>query len=155
MHIDESFWLAVSFVILIYFGYKPVRTSILGMLDSKISEIKKRVEEAEGLRKQTEDLLIKTKTEIANLESLRIKVLEEASQKAQEIAESKKSEYEASILRDKMAAEVALRIKGDELSNQIREEFVSNINALVSKYLTSDEVKVDDIEVAKTVGKIL
>ena len=37
---DENFWIAVSFVIFLYFAYKPIKKAIINSLDAKINEIK-------------------------------------------------------------------------------------------------------------------
>lgn len=56
MELDQPAWLAIGFIVFIYFAYRPIRNAILTSLDAKIARISQDVEEARSLPKEAEDL---------------------------------------------------------------------------------------------------
>ena len=63
---EENFWIAVSFVIFLYFAYKPIKKAIINSLDAKINEIKEKLAQTEKIKAETKLLLEATQKEIEN-----------------------------------------------------------------------------------------
>lgn len=62
---DATFWVAISFIIFFAFLiYKKIPGMITGSLDNKISEIKKKIEDVESLKIESEQLLNKYQTQL-------------------------------------------------------------------------------------------
>ena len=60
-----TFWVAVSFVILVGLLFKPVWRFATTALDAKIAEIQTRIEEATLLREEAQNLLAATKRKLS------------------------------------------------------------------------------------------
>ena len=98
MHfLDESFWLAISFIIFAYLAYKPAKRAILNSLDAKIAQVKALVAEAENLKKDAAEILFKTQGEIKNLDNLRARILDTAKSDANLIAEARAAEMQEQL----------------------------------------------------------
>jgi F-type H+-transporting ATPase subunit b len=58
MTLDATFWVAISFVIFVLFlAYKKIPQMVIKNLDDQIENIKKKIQEAENLKAQSEELL--------------------------------------------------------------------------------------------------
>ena len=54
MFSDPQFWVAAAFIVFIIAVFNPIRKTLKNSLDSKITEIKKSIEEAENLKNETQ-----------------------------------------------------------------------------------------------------
>lgn len=54
---DTNVWVAISFAIFVLAVFKIVKVKFLGMLDTRIDEIKKEIQTAENLRIEAQELL--------------------------------------------------------------------------------------------------
>jgi F0F1-type ATP synthase membrane subunit b/b' len=68
--LDEKFYFAVSFCILIYIIYKPAKSFIYNMLDEKINLIKQKQQDAE-------DILYHSKHNLKNAQDNGYEIVEE------------------------------------------------------------------------------
>ena len=91
---DATFWVAISFVLfIILILYKNVPKFVLDQIDIKISELKKKIDEAESLKSSSEKLLSNVQGKLEKSEKDRADIL----RKAQKI-----SEDEIAITTEKM-----------------------------------------------------
>lgn len=147
---DENFWLALSFIIFIYFAYKPVKRSILNSLDAKVMEVKAHVLEAENLKQDAAALLLKTQTEIKNLDDLRNNILSAARSDANIITQIRATEIEELLERKKQDAIESINQQQIKAYNNIKQDFASLTMKLVKEYLKeSGNNKSSDIEIAQ------
>jgi F-type H+-transporting ATPase subunit b len=147
---DESFWLAVSFIIFIYFAYKPVKRAILNSLDAKVAEVKAHVLEAENLKQDAAALLLKTQIEIKNLDNLRNSILNTARSDAKMIAQTRAIEMDELLERKKQDAIDSINQQQIKAYNNIKQDFASLTTKLVKEYLKeSSNNNSSDIEIAK------
>lgn len=65
---DESFVVAVCFIIFIYFAYQPVKKAIIASLDARIEEIKTRLAETEQVKKDAKLFLEEIEREMSAFE---------------------------------------------------------------------------------------
>ena len=54
MFSDPQFWVSVAFIVFILVIFHPIRKTLKSSLDSKIDEIKNKIEEAENLKSETQ-----------------------------------------------------------------------------------------------------
>ena len=54
---DPQFWVAIAFIIFLLAIFNPVSKILSSSLDTKISEIKNSLEEAENLKNETQEIL--------------------------------------------------------------------------------------------------
>ncbi len=67
---DASFWVAISFLVFcIFLIYKKIPQLISQNLDNQIEDIKKNIEDAKNLKKNSEELLLEYKKKITSAEN--------------------------------------------------------------------------------------
>ncbi|AAU03594.1 F0F1 ATP synthase subunit B [Rickettsia typhi] len=145
--LDESFLLAVSFVIFIYLIYRPAKKAILNSLDTKIIEIQEKVLKAKKLKEDAALLFEQTKVQIQKLEALRSQMIEESDKATQKIIQDKTKAMEE-FLEQKKADAIQL-IQNQKLiaSKDLQDEFCDEVITLVSKYFRS--VQLSERSIAK------
>lgn len=151
MHfLDESFWLAVSFIIFAYLAYKPAKRAILNSLDAKIAQVKSLVAEAENLRKDAANILLKTQDEIKNLSNLRVQILDDARSDAKLIAETRAAEMQEQLEQKKKDAFESINQQQINTYNNIKQDFARLTMKLAEEYLKeTDNNNSSDIEIAE------
>lgn len=136
MHLmDESFWIAVSFVIFIYFAYRPVKRAIIASLDAKIEEIKKTLAEAEALKADAKLLLDQVKGEAEEFEKKKEQMLGSAKATISRFTELRSKETELLLQRMQDGALETIENKKNIASAQLRDEFIENVLLTVKAYL--------------------
>ena len=151
MHfLDESFWLAVSFIIFAYLAYKPAKRAILNSLDAKIAQVKALVAEAENLKKDAASILLKTQDEIKNLNNLRVQILNTARSDANIIAEARAAEMQEQLEQKKKDALESINQQQINTYNNIKQDFARLTMKLAEEYLKeTDNNNSSDIEIAE------
>lgn len=147
---NESFWLAVCFAILVIFAYNPVKNSIQNILDSKITEIKTYISEAQNLKTDAEALLKKTKQQLTDIERTNQQALAEAITKADLLFEERCAEI--NILLEKRKSETVNIIKAKQAAvyAKLQNELIIEVKQLVKEYFISSKEKFSDLEIAKS-----
>ncbi len=146
---DEKFWLAVSFVVFIYFVYKPLRTSIKNALDSRVAAIAKQVEEAKVLRQEAMILLAEAEKSVANIHSLRQSMLKEASDNAKQVIEERTQEMQRFLDYKTTEAVAAINNQKQQACYQIQQEFATTATKIVAEYCKdSKNSSLSDTEIA-------
>lgn len=136
MHfIDESFWLAISFIIFIYLSYRPIKRAILKSLDAKIEEVKKQVTEAEIIKQNAAALLAKVTDEISNLDQKRQQIINDSKIEAEQIASQRSAQMEITINSIKADALNLIEINKQKACDKIKKDFVVLSTKLVTEYL--------------------
>jgi len=155
MHfLDERFWLAISFLLLIYFTYKPIKKVILSSLDKKISEIKKDLHESESLKKEAKLLLKETEAKIAMLDSLKRSMIQDATIEAEQLIKQKDEELKLFLTSKKEESFQFINHKKMTAFNKEKSEFVDLVMQLVAEYFkSSNNASMSDIEIVKMIRK--
>lgn len=155
MHfLDESFWLAISFIIFAYLAYKPAKRAILNSLDAKIAQVKALVAEAENLKKDAAEILFKTQGEIKNLDNLRARILDTAKSDANLIAEARAAEMQEQLEQKKKDALESINQQQINTYNNIKQDFARLTLKLAEEYLKeTDNNNSSDIEIAENLIK--
>lgn len=136
MHfMDESFWIAVSFIIFLYFAYRPIKKAIIQSLDAKIEEVKKHLEETEKLKQEASDLLTEVKEEMVNFEARRTQILESAEASTTKFIDLRAKEIELSLLRIKDSAVKTIENRKSVAAAELRNQFIDSVMTMVKDYL--------------------
>lgn len=147
---DENFWVAVSFVIFIYFAYKPVKKAIVASLDSRINDIKNKLLETEKLKKDAENLLFQVKQEIQGFDNHKREMLENAKNTTALLVETREKEIELMLERNKNSALLSLEYQKNKVTESIRNEFIDKVVQVVRSYLVETQNNsVSDAEIIK------
>jgi F-type H+-transporting ATPase subunit b len=146
---DPTFWTLVAFVIFVVAFFRPAKKALLGGLDSRITQIRNEVEEAQRLREEAQSLLAsyqrkqreavqeaqaivaraRDDAEIHRAESQ--KALEEALKRQEELAVEKIAQAEASAVQEvrETAVDLAIaateRILTEKVSDDLADKLVS------------------------------
>jgi len=145
MFSDPQFWVALAFAIFVIALFNPVRKILSTSLDSKIKEIKDRIDEAENLKNETQITLSdikkrqnKVELEIKKIHSNakdKIKIIEsEATEKLNE--KTNKREQLAKTKIEQMARDANLSIQ-----NNISQTAIAATIAVLEKKLNQDDKK--------------
>ncbi|XVN41110.1 MAG: ATP F0F1 synthase subunit B [Rickettsia endosymbiont of Argas persicus] len=132
--LDESFWLACSFILFIYLIYKPAKKVILKSLDTKILEVQERVLKAQKLKDDTALLFEQTEAQIKNLEILRLEMTKESSEITEKIIQEKSKEIEEFIENKKNETIKLIENQKLAASKELQTEFCNDVVSLVSEY---------------------
>ncbi|HJD64654.1 MAG TPA: F0F1 ATP synthase subunit B [Rickettsia endosymbiont of Diachasma alloeum] len=138
MHfLDESFWLAISFIIFVYLIYRPAKKAILKSLDTKVLEVQERVLKAEKLKDDAKLLFEQTEEQIKNLEALQLQMTKENNEITEKIVQEKTKEIEEFLEHKKI--ETIKLIESQKLlaSKELQDEFSDEVVKLVSEYFHS------------------
>lgn len=151
MHfIDENFWVAVSFLIFIYFAYKPIKKAIINSLDSRINEIKETLSQAEKLKSEAKSLLYQTEQEISHFEEYKQQVINSAKLSTERLIETKTKEMELALARKSDSVKNLIENEKIKAFNKLKTEFTDNVISLVRGYLIeSKNNNVSDEEIIK------
>ena len=115
---DASFWVAIAFFLFVLLlVFKKVPQIVLGQIDSKINELKNKINEAEDLKSNSEKLLSEAKSKLEKSEEENSNILA----KAQEI-----SDHEISASLEKM--KILLENKEKSAHNKIEQAKNDAIN---------------------------
>lgn len=148
--LDEKFWLAVSFVIFLYFAYKPIKKALLNSLDLKIASIKEQVLEAQKLNIDAQDLLKKTTEQLEKLANLGDKIIKEGVEATDRLVVEKNKEIE--MFLERKQAEVVNLIENQQSKalQVLQTELSDKITKLVTLYFQSSQnAGLKDSEIAK------
>ncbi|ALA61331.1 F0F1 ATP synthase subunit B [Rickettsia amblyommatis] len=145
--LDESFWLAVSFVIFVYLVYRPAKKAILNSLDAKILEVQEKVLKAEKLKEDAALLFKHTNAQIKKLETLRSQMIEESNEVTKKIIQEKTKEIEEFLEHKKSDVIQLMQNQKSTASKELQDEFCDEVVKLVSEYFQL--VKLSESNIAK------
>lgn len=147
---DESFWLAVSFIVFVYIAYRPIKKSILKSIDSKILEIKEQVQEAANLKKDAALFLEKAQAELANLDKFRQELVARTISDTDKIISERSLEMQSLLNMKQNEAVNALETQKTHTSAEIRGEFTELAIKIANKYLEqTNNNNASDLEIAR------
>ena len=132
---DESFVVAVCFVIFVYLAYKPIKKAIIASLDARIEEIKQKLAQAEKLKAEAKSLLDEVEKELGNFETRKKDILESAQHSIERHIEIRNKEMSLLLARKKDSAIKAINNERERASDTLRSEFTETVLNLVKSYL--------------------
>ena len=136
---DENFWIAVSFVIFLYFAYKPIRKVITNSLDARINEIKEKLAQTEKIKTEAKLLLEETQKEMENFEEYKQQIIAKAKISTDKLIEKRTKEMEIALTRKSEDAVKLLENEKSKITQQLRDEFTNTVINLVRSYLAESK----------------
>ncbi len=150
---DESFVVAVCFVIFVYLAYRPVKKAIIASLDARIEEIKQKLTQAEKLKADAKSLLDKVEKELGDFEVRKKDILESAQNSIERLVETRNKELSLLLARKKDSAIKAIDNEREKASDKLRSEFTETVLKLVKTYLT--QTKNNDVSDQEIIERFL
>ena len=132
---DESFVIAVCFIIFIYLAYRPVKKAILASLDARINEIKEKLSQAERLKEEAKSLLDEVEKELDEFEARKKDIITSAQNSIERFVETKNKEIGLLLARKKDSAIKAIDNEREKASDSLKIEFTETVLNLVKSYL--------------------
>ena len=132
---DESFVIAVCFIIFIYLAYRPVKKAILASLDARINEIKEKLSQAERLKEEAKNLLDEVEKELDEFEARKKDIITSAQNSIERFVETKNKEISLLLARKKDSAIKSIDNEREKASNSLKLEFTETVLNLVKNYL--------------------
>jgi len=136
---DENFWIAVSFVIFLYFAYKPIRKVITNSLDARINEIKEKLAQTEKIKTEAKLLLEETQKEMENFEEYKQQIIAKAKISTDKLIEKRTKDMEIALTRKSEDAVKLLENEKSKITQQLRDEFTDTVINLVRSYLAESK----------------
>ncbi len=150
---DESFVVAVCFVIFVYLAYRPVKKAIIASLDARIEEIKQKLAQAEKLKADAKSLLDEVEKELGDFEVRKKDILESAQNSIERLVEIRNKEISLLLARKKDSAIKAIDNEREKASDMLRSEFTETVLKLVKTYLT--QTKNNDVSDQEIIERFL
>jgi F-type H+-transporting ATPase subunit b len=152
---DESFWIAISFLIFLYFIYKPARNAILNTLDKKIDAIKKHLEESEQIKRDANRIFDDVVKNMQNFEEYKKQILQSAENSTAKLIETRTKEMDLMLVRKRDLAIKSIENEKEKAADKLRDEFTDKVIVLVRDYLTKTKNNnVSDKEIIDSFTKI-
>ena len=125
MFSDPQFWVAVAFFLFLAAIFNPVRKILISSLDTQISEIKNKIDEAENIKSEAQKTLSELKTRETKVQ--------------EEIKEIKlNSEKKIAELRELSSIKLSEQINKRKLLNENKiEQLVRETNSSIKNYISN------------------
>lgn len=140
MHfLDENFWVAVSFIVFLYFAYKPVKKAILNSLDSKINDIKEKLTQTEKVKAEAKLLLEEIQREMEKFEEYKEQIINKAKTSTERLIEKRTKELEIALDRKSKSANQLIENEKSKISEELKNEFTDTVINIVKNYLVESK----------------
>lgn len=151
---DTTFWVAVSSVICLTYIAIKARKPLLSSLDQRTHAIRIRMEEAESLYRQAEDVLAQYKAKQAQIEQEAASLLQAAEQRAQAMIAQAQADIEKAIQRQENSAQMRIKRTESDVVDAIRDALVkaalNRVQAQLEENGSKDAVEASLNAVSKT-----
>lgn len=136
---DENFWVAVSFIVFLYFAYRPVKKAIINSLDSKINDIKDKLAQTEKVRAEAKLLLEEIQKEIEKFEDYKEEIINKAKISTENLVKKRTKEMELALSRKSDSASQLIENEKSRISEELRNEFTDTVINIVKNYLVESK----------------
>ena len=140
MHfLDENFWVAVSFIVFLYFAYKTVKKAILNSLYSKINDIKAKLTQTEKVKAEAKLLLEEIQGEMEKFEEYKEQIINKAKTSTERLIEKRTKELEIALDRKSKSANQLIENEKSKISEELKNEFTDTVINIVKNYLVESK----------------
>tara|TARA_B100000965_G_scaffold74000_1_gene58420 strand:- start:705 stop:1190 length:486 start_codon:yes stop_codon:yes gene_type:complete len=143
MFSDPQFWVAVAFLLFIAAIFNPVRKILKTNLDSKIKDIKDKIEEAENLKNETQVTLSEIKKRQNDVQSEIQNIHKEAEKKVKQLEETAESKLKDQIAKRQVLTEAKIdqltRDANNLIQSHISSTAISATIAILKQKLSNQE----------------
>ena len=140
---DPTFWVAVAFFIAIAIVAKPLASMILGALDRRSREIARKLEEANALHEEAQELLASYKRRHRDAEAEIAEIMTRAREEADRLARDAGRELEERVQQRRRKAMDRIRQAENDAMREVREAAVdlalATTRRLLDERLTEKE----------------
>lgn len=151
--LNESFWLAICFVIFIYVLYHPIKKALFNTLNEKINIIKEEIKKAEIIKHESEELLKATTIKVNKLLTNKQNIINDTITLTNDLFKKSQEEINISINTQKKEALNLLQNQYDSLYYKIKSDIMLDTQKLVTEYLNkTNNHNLSDTDIAKNIN---
>ena len=132
---NESFVIALCFIIFVYLAYRPIKKAIIASLDARIKEIKNKLDETEKIKRDAKLLLNEIEQEMESFNYKKKSILENAKNSTQRLVEMKTKEMDLLLSRKKDSAIKFIETQRIKATEAMKAEFTEAVINTVRAYL--------------------
>lgn len=136
---DENFWIAVSFIIFLYFSYNPVKKVIINYLDKKINEIKEKLAQTEKIKAEANLLLEEVQKELKNFDKYRDKMIKNVKSNTKKFINRKMRDIEILLAQKGTNAAKLIENEKSKVVEQLKVELIDTTISIVQEYIAKSE----------------
>jgi F-type H+-transporting ATPase subunit b len=138
---NETFWVAIAFLLFVAFIYKIIKNLVLSGLDNKIQEIKDSLSKAEQLKEEANKLLSEIKNKEAKLADDAKKIIEYAKNKISKLeSDSSKNIEKETTIRTNLLHNTA-QLEKDNFLRESTQSIVDNAFKAIEEILKKQDNK--------------
>lgn len=135
-------------------AYRPVKKAMIATLDTRIDEIKAKLEETEKVRKDAKKLLGEIEQEMEKFEKHKEHIIESASHSTERLVIAREAEIDHRLTRLKDSAIKHIEAEKAKAGEQMKTEFIESVIDVVQAYLVETKNNsVSDEEIFKHLVK--
>ena len=149
---DASFWVAIAFFLFVLLlVFKKVPQIVLGQIDNKINELKKKINEAEDLKSNSEKLLSEAKSKLEKSDEENSNILAKAQMISDNEISASLEKMRISLENKEKAAHNKIEQAKNDAINQVKKVATKVALETVEKVLTEnlDSKKQEEINLSK------
>jgi F-type H+-transporting ATPase subunit b len=136
---DPTFWVAIGFVVLFIFIWKPLTKGISGGLDKRAADIKRSLDEARQLADEAQRILAENQKKSREASREIDRMVERAHEEAERIVADSRAKLEAALTRREQLAREKIALAEADAARQVRdvavEVAVATTRALIAARL--------------------
>ena len=144
---DPQFWILVAFIIFIIAIFKPVRSMLVSVLDSKINEIKNSIDEAEKIKTESQQTLTEIKKRQNDVKNEILIIQNEGKEKINLIEKYSNEKLKEQINKRNQLAKLKITQMTREANIQVQKHIV--------QYAINTTIKILEKKLDKTEKQIL
>lgn len=136
---NESFIIAICFVMFLYIIFRPVKKTINTSLENKIVVIKDIVKETEESKNEAQRLLKKLQNDMKIFDEKRERLLKTAAMLTEDLIDSRSQEMYSYMNRSRDLALKSIEDKKNKVGESMKSELIQSTLLNVHEYLTKTE----------------
>lgn len=135
---DESFWIALCFIIFVFTAYKPGKRITLSYLDDRIQSIQLHLYKLQEHNKQARTHLAKIQKQLLSYRSTSKQMLADAEHNAQGLAKARNQELMNVLQMRRRDMQLAITLRAQEAERKLAEQTLTQAIALTAEYLKAN-----------------
>ncbi|MCP5369113.1 MAG: hypothetical protein H6909_00230 [Rickettsiaceae bacterium] len=133
--INEELIVAICFILFVFLVYRPIKKSILNVLEQKILEIKNHLHKTANIKEEAEKTLKLLESELKVFEQSKKNILLEAKHNIENSIALKNEEMKLLLARIENSALQNLQYQADQATENMKKQFIDKTINLVQNYL--------------------
>jgi F0F1-type ATP synthase membrane subunit b/b' len=130
---NETFWLSISLIIVLLFGYKPVKAAVNNFLNTQIAHARKLLEDAQNTYQDAESYLKKMEQSLKDQLKINERKLEQVKNQLISLALENEKAVELEIEKQLEASELQKKLNEELLKKELASTILAqNIDAIIS-----------------------